>query len=52
MACEMFSKVIRNSRTILWNGPMGVFEMEGFQHGTKMIAQALQMPRKKAPIHS
>jgi phosphoglycerate kinase len=35
MACDMFSKVIRNSKTILWNGPMGVFEMECFQHGTK-----------------
>ncbi len=41
MACEMFSKVIRNSKTILWNGPMGVFEMEKFQHGTKAIADAV-----------
>jgi phosphoglycerate kinase len=41
MACEMFSKVIHNSKTILWNGPMGVFEMEKFQHGTKAVAQAI-----------
>ena len=41
MACEMFTKVIHNSRTILWNGPMGVFEMEKFQHGTKAIATAV-----------
>lgn len=41
MACDMFSKVIRNSKTILWNGPMGVFEMECFQHGTKTIAHAV-----------
>lgn len=41
MACNMFSKVIHNSKTILWNGPMGVFEMECFQHGTKTIAQAV-----------
>ena len=41
MACEMFTKVIHNSKTILWNGPMGVFEMEKFQHGTKAIAQAI-----------
>lgn len=40
-ACEMFSKVIRDSKTILWNGPMGVFEMEKFQHGTKCIADAV-----------
>ena len=41
MACEMFTKVIHNSKTILWNGPMGVFEMEKFQHGTKGIAKAV-----------
>ncbi|MBS1588409.1 MAG: phosphoglycerate kinase, partial [Bacteroidetes bacterium] len=41
IACDTFSKVIRNSKTILWNGPMGVFEMEKFQHGTKCIADAV-----------
>ena len=41
MAIEAFTKVIRNSKTILWNGPMGVFEMEKFQHGTKAIAMAI-----------
>ncbi len=41
MACNMFTKVILNSKTILWNGPMGVFEMECFQHGTKTIAKAV-----------
>jgi phosphoglycerate kinase len=41
MACEMFTKVIHNSKTILWNGPMGVFEMQKFQHGTKCVAQAI-----------
>ncbi|ULQ56644.1 phosphoglycerate kinase [Flavihumibacter rivuli] len=40
-ACEQFSNVIRRSRTILWNGPMGVFEMAKFQHGTKAIAEAV-----------
>ncbi len=40
-ACEQFSNVIRRSRTILWNGPMGVFEMPKFQHGTKAIAIAV-----------
>jgi phosphoglycerate kinase len=40
-ACEQFSKVICRSKTILWNGPMGVFEMEKFQHGTKTIAKAV-----------
>lgn len=37
-ACESFAKVIEASKTILWNGPMGVFEMEKFQNGTKTIA--------------
>ena len=36
-----FSEVIMKSRTILWNGPMGVFEMEKFQKGTKAIAEAV-----------
>jgi phosphoglycerate kinase len=40
-ACEQFSNVIMHSKTILWNGPMGVFEMHNFQHGTKCIAKAV-----------
>ncbi len=40
-ACDMFVKIIAASKTILWNGPMGVFEMEKFQHGTKTIALAV-----------
>jgi phosphoglycerate kinase len=37
-ACAQFANVILHSKTILWNGPMGVFEMEKFQHGTKCVA--------------
>jgi phosphoglycerate kinase len=40
-AAEQFSNVIKRSKTILWNGPMGVFEMESFRHGTKAIALAV-----------
>ena len=40
-ACKQFVNVIERSKTILWNGPMGVFEMEKFQHGTKAIATAV-----------
>ena len=38
---KIFSDVIANSKTILWNGPMGVFEMEKFAKGTSAIAQAI-----------
>ena len=33
-----FHKILMESKTILWNGPMGVFEMENFSHGTKAVA--------------
>jgi phosphoglycerate kinase len=36
-----FSSVIQQSKVVLWNGPMGVFEMANFSHGTIAIAQAL-----------
>lgn len=36
-----FSKVIEASKTILWNGPVGVFEMESFEKGTRAIADAV-----------
>jgi len=40
-AVGIFSEVINKSKTILWNGPMGVFEMEKFQNGTKSVALAV-----------
>jgi len=40
-SCESFAAVIANSKTILWNGPMGVFEMSSFQAGTKAVAEAI-----------
>ena len=38
---ELFAGIIKNSKTLLWNGPMGVFEMENFLHGTKAVAEAV-----------
>ncbi|NOZ35515.1 MAG: phosphoglycerate kinase [Chlorobi bacterium] len=38
---ELFSGIIKNSKTILWNGPAGVFEMDKFANGTIKIAEAL-----------
>ena len=40
-ACAKFNLVIEQSGTILWNGPMGVFEMNNYEAGTKFIALAL-----------
>lgn len=40
-AADQFSNVIKQSKTVLWNGPMGVFEMEKFQHGTRAVATAV-----------
>lgn len=38
---KAFKEAISNSATILWNGPMGVFEMSNFEKGTKAIAEAV-----------
>ena len=38
---KTFNEVIANSKTVLWNGPMGVFEFEKFSKGTSAIAQAV-----------
>jgi phosphoglycerate kinase len=40
-AIQAYREVILNSKTILWNGPMGVFEMSNFEDGTKAIAEAV-----------
>lgn len=40
-ARSTFSEAIKASKTVLWNGPMGVFEMENFANGTKTIAEAV-----------
>jgi phosphoglycerate kinase len=42
-----FTEVILQSKVILWNGPMGVFEMPNFSHGTIAVAQALATATKQ-----
>ena len=42
-----FSSIISKSKTIIWNGPMGVFEMSNFQNGTKKIGEAIALATKK-----
>jgi len=46
-AIEQFTNVLHRSKTILWNGPMGVFEMKKFQRGTKAIAKAVAEATQK-----
>lgn len=38
---EKYAEVIKNSKLVIWNGPMGVFEMDAFANGTKAVAEAL-----------
>ena len=40
-SAKTFAEVVRSSKTVFWNGPMGVFEFENFSHGTKAVAQVL-----------
>jgi len=38
---NLFSQVIKNAKTIIWNGPVGLFEIEKFAHGTEAVARAV-----------
>ncbi|AQT85242.1 phosphoglycerate kinase Pgk [Paenibacillus larvae subsp. larvae] len=38
--CKLYAETIKNSKLVVWNGPMGVFEMDLFAEGTKAVAQA------------
>lgn len=38
---EIYADVIKNSKLVIWNGPMGVFEIDAFAGGTKAVAEAL-----------
>jgi len=38
---QVFDSIIRDSKMVIWNGPMGFFEVEQFTHGTKAIAQSI-----------
>jgi phosphoglycerate kinase len=40
-SAKLFKTVIESSKTVLWNGPMGVFEFPNFAHGTNAIADAV-----------
>lgn len=44
---KRFAEVIKNSKTILWNGPVGVFEFDNFDHGSRVVADAIVDATKK-----
>ncbi len=41
MTARAFAEIIATAKTVVWNGPMGVFEMPPFDEGTKRVAQAI-----------
>lgn len=47
---KRFSSAIKSAKTILWNGPMGIFEIDKFRQGTKAIAEAIAEATKKGSI--
>ena len=47
LTIKKFNETILNSKTILWNGPLGVFEMSNFQNGTKQIAASIANSTKR-----
>lgn len=47
---EIFSKVINESRTVIWNGPLGVFEMDNFAKGTNSIARCIAENKEAVSI--
>ncbi len=47
---EVFSKIIKESKTIIWNGPLGVFEMDNFAKGTNSIAEYIAKNKEAVSI--
>ncbi len=47
---ELFAQKLADAKTVVWNGPMGVFEMEPFDAGTRSVAQAIADATKKGAI--
>lgn len=47
---ELYAAAIAEGATVFWNGPMGVFEMKAFEHGTKAVAEAVAANKQAATI--
>ena len=47
---KMYAKIIKDAKTVIWNGPMGVFEFENFKKGTQTVAKAVAKNKGKTII--
>jgi len=47
---QLFKNILRNAKTVVWNGPMGVFEFDKYNHGTKQLCEALVRQNTKVII--
>ena len=47
---ELYADVIQKSKLVIWNGPMGVFEIDPFANGTKAVAESLAEARIHIPL--
>lgn len=50
LSCEIFTKVIELSKTIIWNGPMGIFEIPEFSTGTRKVAEIIAKTTSKGAL--
>ena len=47
---KLYAKTLKTAKTIIWNGPMGVFEFENFKKGTKTVAKAVAKNKGKTIV--